>query len=162
MELKILSNKYGEHIIYIDDEDYDIISNYTWHINYHRKNVYATHVYRVNKKAVSIKMHRLILGFPKEHIDHKDGNGLNNRKTNLRICTSAQNHHNRKIGSRNKSGFKGVCIHKRDKTYQASICVRGKYYYSCGHKTALDAAKKYNEMAIKHHGEFARLNVIPR
>lgn len=155
------SPKFGEHLILVDDDDYDKIKKYTWRINYHGVNVYAiTTIYNPIGKNKDIKMHRLIMGFPNEHIDHRDNNGLNNQKYNLRLCTISQNTKNKgRINS--KSGFKGVTLHKREQTYQVAIKSNGKTYYSCGHKNPIDAAKKYNELAIIHHGDFANLNIIP-
>lgn len=91
-------------------------------------------------------------------IDHKDGNGLNNVRSNLRDASSGQNNFNVGITKRNKSGYKGVYGYRGK--YVACIRKSGKLIHGGSFVTAIDAAKKYNELAIEHHGEFAWLNKI--
>jgi hypothetical protein len=103
--------------------------------------------------------HALIHGFlSQEQIDHKDRNPQNNRADNLREATHAQNIHNRK-------GMKGIdikgvyrCRVMGNYYYRAVIRAEGKTYELGVHKTPLDAAKAYNEAAVRLHGEFAMLN----
>lgn len=109
-------------------------------------------------------MHRLIMGFPKHMVvDHIDGDGLNNRRSNLRLVTRAQN--NRKSNSvlprHNKSGFRGVCLEKSSKKWCAFIRtadVNRKQTRIGRFKTAEEAARAYDQAAKKFHGEFATLN----
>ena len=94
------------------------------------------------------------------HTDHINGNTLDNRRINLRICTHQQNMWNKPISKLNKSGYKGVFYIKSSKMYKASLKINNKliiigYFYF-----AKQAAKAYNEIAIKYHGEFANLNKI--
>jgi hypothetical protein len=111
------------------------------------------------------KLHRYLLNFPKDmEVDHINGNTLDNRRENLRICTSRQNTYN--MGSRKNSSskYKGVsfmnnckrwraCAHKQIDKY-TTIYKRGTF------DTEKEAATKYNEWAIELFGEFARLNDI--
>jgi hypothetical protein len=108
-------------------------------------------------------MHRFILNayHSKLFVDHKDGNGLNNQKSNLRLATHAENNRNRK-GSENASSiYKGV--HKsisKGHVYWQAICRKGNERCVETYKTEEDAAQAYNRMAIELHGEFAKLNVL--
>jgi hypothetical protein len=108
-------------------------------------------------------MHRLIMDNPEGlDVDHKNGNGLDNRKCNLRSCSRLENNLNRAKRSDNTTGFKGVIIDKRKtgEKFLSRICMDGNTFLLGYFKTAIEAAKSYNEAAIKFHGEFARLNVI--
>lgn len=97
-------------------------------------------------------------------IDHINNNTFDNRKINLRICTNNENQRNRRKLSKASSKYKGVCFAKYTKKWQASIEIRmdgkrnniylGQYY------DEKDAAKAYNDAAIKYFGEFAKLNTI--
>ncbi len=105
-------------------------------------------------------MHRLILNLDKELCDHKDGNGLNNQRNNIRAATKSQNNMN-KIG-RGSSSYLGVYIHKKDavKKWRAQIKVNDKKIHIGVFEREEDAALAYNKMAIKYHKEFANLNII--
>lgn len=89
-------------------------------------------------------------------IDHIDGNGLNNQKENLRICTRSENMRNRDKQADNLSGYKGV--YKKDNRYRAQITVEGKQIYLGSYQNIEDAVKAYNEASIKYHGKFSKTN----
>jgi hypothetical protein len=105
-------------------------------------------------------MHREILNAPAGvFVDHKDGDGLDNRKENLRIVTSAQNQQNRrKISRKTTSKYKGVYFRRENKKYCALICCKGKRMHLGYFDNEIDAAKAYDQAAKKFFGEFARLN----
>nr|WP_269140600.1 HNH endonuclease [Proteus terrae] len=92
------------------------------------------------------------------HIDHIDGDKLNNRIENLRICTHNQNQHNQGIRASNKSGYKGVSWMKSVKKWQAQICCNSKVTHLGLYTNKIEAAKAYDEAAKKLHGDFAWLN----
>lgn len=94
--------------------------------------------------------------WPKKQIDHKNGNTLDNRWKNLREASNAQNMYNRGLRTDNTSGFKGVS--KRNGRYVTQIKVNGKLLYIRGFTTREQAAAAYRQLAIKHHGEFARFD----
>ncbi len=93
-------------------------------------------------------------------IDHLDGNPLNNKKNNLRICTHAENMRNSKIRINNKSGYKGVSYQENSNNYRASIRFNNIKINIGDFIDPIDAARAYNAAALKYHGEFAHLNKI--
>ena len=94
-----------------------------------------------------------------EMIDHRDGNGLNNRHTNLRPATDSQNQANkRKPKNGVTPSFKGVFWHGRDMKWAARIRVNGKRKYLGYFHSEVEAARAYDAVALLHFGEFAKLN----
>lgn len=107
-------------------------------------------------------LHRLIMKVTnsKINIDHRDGNGLNNQKYNLRICSQSDNAKNQKLSRINSTGFKGVHYFKQYNKFMAQITVNYKKVFLGYYDDKTEAAKAYNIAAIKHHGEFAQLNTL--
>lgn len=91
-----------------------------------------------------------------EVVDHIDGNPLNNRRSNLRIATIAENSANCKKSVRNTSGFKGVTLHKKSGKWQSCIKSGGKSHYLGLFNNPEEAFTAYKQAAIRLHGEFAR------
>lgn len=148
------------YVALIEDESYELVSQFKWHAAEDLRTVYAATRVKKDGKRVTVKMHRLIMGNPLGKVDHINGNGLDNRISNLRVATDSQNACNRRTPTHNKSGFKGVWWHKRYQHWQASISVNGKRKHLGVFDTKEDAARAYNEAAKQHHGEFACLNVV--
>lgn len=143
----------GKYAAIVDDEDYPILSRIKWHILKHAGNLYAR-----NRRLG--KMHQIImpLSVKNQVVDHKDGNGLNNQKSNLRYCTTQQNSFNRgkkKIGS---SKYKGVHFDKQRNLWVASIKIDKKHKYLGGFQKEEDAAREYDIYCTTHYKEFARPN----
>lgn len=117
-----------------------------------------------NKYAMCINqfLHRLIMGVTdsKTQVDHINGNTLDNRTQNLRICTQAQNNRNQRKIKNTKFKYKGLkeVKVKKWKYIQASIMINGKQIYIGTFKTEIEAAKAYDEAALKYFGEYAKLN----
>ena len=150
----------------VDDEDFEYLNQWKWYlmINKQRGKYYVqARVKNENGFFETILMHRLILSIsdPKIFVDHKFGDGLDNRKENLRICTNAENLRNKNIQKNNISGYKGVSWNARAKKYQAQIQIDRKIKYLGLFTCPIEGAKAYNEAALIHHGKFARLNQIP-
>lgn len=136
----------------IDIEDYDLVSQYTWHIS---SDGYWQCV--IKKKTVS--MHRLILNAPKGYeVDHKNLRRYDNRKANLRICSRSENAHNKALNKNNSSGVKGVWWDKRNNKWKAEIKINNKRYALGYFENIQEAADKYDEVAMLYFGEFARPN----
>ena len=147
----------------VDDQDFEFLNQWKWHLKKDGERKYAVrNLPLLNGKQKRLSMHRLIMCMPDDGvlIDHKNRNGLDNRKCNLRICSLNDNLKNKKIYSNNTSGYKGVGWHKRDKTWLARIKVNKKYIHLGCFKDPKDAAVAYNNAASKYFGEFALLNEI--
>jgi hypothetical protein len=136
----------------VDAEDYERLSKYKWYAKRHGPTIYATCILRGRIRY----MHRIVLRACKGCVvDHIDGNGLNNRRCNLRVCTHQQNQANR--GPRGGSSrFVGVHRHK-DKWLVGLRC-RGKYYYLGLFDSEVEAAKARDRKAYELYGEYAYLN----
>jgi len=117
--------------------------------------LYAMHSYNNRTQF----LHRFILGITdsKVFVDHKDRNGLNNQRKNLRKATQAQNYHNARLSVKNTSGFKGVSPVKgnRKKPWRVDIAYGGKQYFLGYFQTAEEAAVVRKAAAKKHHKTFA-------
>jgi hypothetical protein len=148
-------------IALVSDEDYEKVNIINW---YYRKEGYAVGNLKSPSKGIypKILLHRYIMNAQKGvQIDHINGNKLDNRRENLRVANASLNKANCGLRSNNKSGYKGVQYRKdRNKCWFASIKVNYKlislgYYY-----TPEEAARAYNEGAIKYFGEFSKLNEL--
>lgn len=145
----------------VDAEDYDRVSAFRWHATRNSRNHrwYAARNVRENGNRSKVKMHRFIMDAPAHlQVDHRNDDGLDNRRNNLRLATQSQNQRNqRAIGGRNKTGFKGVS--QRKNGYIARIHVDNKPRQAGGlWATPEQAARAYDKKAKELHGEFARLN----
>ena len=145
-------------IVLVDDEDFEYLSQWKWHL-LRQKEPYAQyairHIWR-NGKRTTISMHRQILETPKGMVsDHINGNGLDNRRENLRICSQSNNSMNRKP-QKGTSLYKGVTADGNKWT--ARIKTLGKIYNLGTFNSEIEAARTYDSAAKKMFGEFARIN----
>lgn len=147
--------------ILIDDCDYALVSSLNWTTVKRRNLKYAiTHI-RSESGFKQVYLHRFLLDPPKGmYIDHIDSNGLNNTRTNIRICTPSENSKNARKLSEKSSIYKGVSKWTRVKRYAARIRYNGRDQWLGFFDTERDAALAYNSAAIQYYGEFARLNNV--
>lgn len=150
----------------VDDEDYDMLMKFKWSVTKpgHRRTVYArTNVKGADGKYFTESMHRMVLGLKKydgKVVDHINGNGLDNRKSNLRVCEVRNNAANVKTPRNNTSGYKGVHFRKDRSVWIAEIRVNWKLHTVAYTRCKHFAARKYNEKALEYFGEFAWLNNV--
>ncbi len=142
----------------VDDEDYERIEKFGWHediLGYARATA-STAPPGTPYKEGKIRMHRTVMNAQKGQIvDHINGNKLDNRKSNLRFCTHAQNQQNKPKRGNNTSGFKGVF--KSRKTWSAQITTNGKTLCLGSFDSPEKAGAAYRDAALKYHGEFANV-----
>jgi hypothetical protein len=139
----------------VDDEDYERLSKYNYFAHKRFNNWYAL---RHDENHATRRMHHDVLNLPSNAlVDHKDGDGLNNQKENLRDATKSQNAANSRIRG-GSSKYKGVSWKEPSKKWQAKICIDYKQIYLGLHESEIAAALAYDAAAIKHFGEYARLN----
>lgn len=141
----------------VDDEVYGNLLSYKWTYSHG----YAKRTEKETNRP--IYLHRVITNAPKGmEVDHINGDGLDNRLCNLRVCTRAENRRNQNLRKGNKHGYKGVQYSyapgNRFKPYRAQVRVNGIIYGSRYFATAEEAARAYDELARQHHGAYARTN----
>lgn len=148
----------------IDFEDVPLVQGLRWHRVPAPTTDYAAFkptTVEGRKDRRDASLHRRIMrAAPGVLIDHEDGDGLNCRKSNLREATETQNRSNTRRRSDNRTGFKGVSPHRGQ--FRARIHVAGKERLIGVFSTAEEAARRYDEEAIKAFGAFARTNGMMR
>ena len=133
----------------VGDEDYEWLNQWMWTaVSTHRRNGgYAMRI----ENGKTILLHRLILNATEGvEVDHVNGNGLDNRRSNLRIATRAQGMANRRLFKNNKSGYKGVMFDKKTGKWRM--------YFKMLFDTPEEAARAYDKVAKLFFGEFAKIN----
>lgn len=162
--MKIIKSYRGEDIL-IDNKDFKLLPKYTLSVLY-RDKIPTTVMVRVKNKRIPIG--RFLLKPPKnKYIDHINGNPLDNRRKNIRICTPQQNMWNTKISKRNYLKIKGVFISSRVKNkkgeivyyYKTELFIKGKRYFK-NSKNLNECIKFREKMEKKFHKEFRRSNLI--
>jgi hypothetical protein len=153
MQIQLTQGK----VALVDDEDYPKLIKYKWFASLSTNTYYARR--RVGKNHIDL--HRFILNIKSnEECDHINGDGLDNRKFNLRICTHHQNTCNRSKNSRTlcSSKYKGVYYNKKRKKWQSQIRANQETHYLGRFKNEIDAAKAYDKAAKIYFGNYAKLN----
>lgn len=152
------------HVALVDDADYETMSQHKWQVCVgQRGNVYAVRSITVSPgKQRTVYMHqRIMRPEPGYFVDHIDGNGLNNQRGNLRVCTHKQNCANRRPSHGKSSLFKGVSWVTRKQVWRAHIYVDGTTRWLGDYHSETDAARAYNRAATELYGEFALPNDVP-
>ena len=161
ISITVNNRVHGNIEFFIDGEDFERINNFKWFAKFDK----TINNYYINSKQKNkpIPLHRFIMDCPSGMVvDHIDGNPLNNTRSNLRICTPAQNAMNKKpYKNKTATRYKGVytvtgCKNK----WQAQINYNKKYLYLGSFDSQEKAAEAYNNAAIKYYGEFAHLNKV--
>lgn len=148
----------GGRKVLVDDEDCVRLVHGTWLVAYHKN---ASRLPRVNGRIDGgkqrVDMARWLLNAPPDmEVDHINGDTLDNRRCNLRLCTHAENMRNKRPCRKKSSAYKGVYWF-RDK-WRAYITVAGKAHFLGGFDSELDAALAYDRAAVELHGQFAATN----
>lgn len=149
------------YVALVDDDDYERLSQYKWYARKSQSGKFyaARKSPSENGKQKHIWMHREIMNTPSGmETDHINGLSVDDRKENLRVCTSSQNKMNRGKRSDNTSGYKGVSWDKSKKRWQSRIHVNKTTKHLGYFSTAEEAARAYDKAALEIHGEFSVLN----
>lgn len=154
------------HVAVVDDEDVHL-AQFRWYAQPVRRTIYARRddwAWR-DGRPVRLRahfLHRDVLAAVKgSEVDHINGDGLDCRRSNLRLASRAQNARNRRTSTTNKSGFKGVSWQAKRGKWQAMICVNNRNRFLGRFSDPVAAAEAYDAAARKHFGEFAALNFPP-
>lgn len=150
----------------VDAEDSKELNKYNWFLRlptgsntqYAQRNNWCK---KSKKHLTPLKMHRVIMNAQKDEIvDHINGNGLDNRKSNLRICTTRQNNRNQRPQIGRSSKYKGVYWKKDRSKWRANIKTYGKSKHLGYFIEEVEAAKAYNKAALELFGEYSLLNEV--
>lgn len=147
------------HYALIDKEDLSELSKYKFHID--KGYVSTSKWIKEEKRVKHFRIHNILMA-PSQglEVDHINGDPLDNRKENLRIVTHSQNMMNSKISKNNTSGYKGVSFNIARNKWQVHIMDNKKEKCVGYFNNKIEAAKVYNQEALKYYGEFAKLNYI--
>jgi len=149
------------YIVLIDDEDLEKFSKYKWRINNGRGPYVVCSIW-INLKTTKMLLHRYLIDAPVgKKVDHINHNTLDNRKCNLRICSSAENSQNNTKNNKIKTSSKYKGVSKRNDHWRASIKSNNIYHFLGCYGTEEEAAHAYNIAAQEFNGEFASLNILP-
>lgn len=154
-EIKLNQGK----ITIVDDEDFERLNQYRWIVNANKKNIYVRrYTGLINGISKYVLMHREIVNAPKHmQVDHINGNSLDNRKTNLRLCSNKQNNYNKKNPNKsNKLKIKGVYFHNKKKKFIAQIQIDKKNIHLGQFNVLGDADSAYRKAEDKYYGKFSR------
>lgn len=153
-------------VVVVDDLDVALVAESKW--RYRHANRGKSYVVRGAHKYGKLyregALHRLIAGAADgEHVDHRNGDTLDNRRSNLRIVTHQQNCQNaaKKNPAVSASRFKGVSLDKRRNTWRAMISVNGKPKYLGEGESEIEAAYRYDMASLANYGEFGLRNFLP-
>jgi hypothetical protein len=138
----------------VDEGDYDRLSKHTWSA-VKRKGQSSHYAEYRSTDGHTVAMHREVLGltvYDGKRTDHKNRNGLDNRRSNLRVASPSINTHNGNLRKNNTSGYRGVYWHKRHKRWGAKVVCNGKHYHCGEYNDKLSAVKARDVMELKLYG----------
>ncbi len=152
-EVRYIALSKGKFAI-VDKADYEWLSQYKWCVSIAGTKMYACR----REDGKTILMHRFIMNAPQDLVvDHIDGNGLNDRRNNLRLCTPTQNRYNCRVWT-GTSKYKGVYRDRKSGKWVANICYKRRCIYLGAYDSEAEAARAYDRKAVELFGEFAYLN----
>ena len=141
----------GQYVTFVDDDDFDYLTQRNW-------SYLGGYAKGRDELKNTVYMHRVIMKATKGfEVDHIDGNKLNNQKSNLRICTSAENKMNKGAQRNNKSGYKGVCWNSKTNKWQAQIKANRVLHNIGFFSSKEEAYAAYCKAAEELHGQFAHV-----
>lgn len=144
----------------VDDEDYALVAPWKWSYFYHPR-CHTGYAYRMGSGNKGVFMHRLILGaISGQDVDHRNHDGTDNRRDNLRLCTRSENNANARPRTGHTSVYKGVSLFRDHVRWRAQAQAYGVNYHLGLFGTEQEAARAYNAFATEHWGIFARLNDV--
>ena len=147
----------------IDSEDILKVSISNWYLFYKKSNKRKPYVRSTGKiGGRQVSLHRYILGItdPAIQTDHINNDPLDNRKSNLRTCTVAENNRNKSSHKNSTSQYLGVCYDRHRNKWAVCVCYNRKKVYRKRFNTEIEAALAYNKAAKKYFGEYANLNKV--
>lgn len=147
------------YVVVVDDDDYDAVADRSWYAHRSNTSVYA----RAKIHGRNTPMHRWLLrAVAGKLVDHVNGNTLDNRRVNLRLCSHSENAQNRICAPKSESGYRGVFRNTKNrlKPWRSQIIAFGKRYSLGVFAGAVEAAIAYDNAARDLHGEFASVNIL--
>ena len=152
----------------VDDADYEFLNQWKWHAGT-QGSLYTFYAIRqlsvAGGKQRHELMHRLILGLKpsdKRQCDHRDRNGLNNQRSNLRACTRTQNQQSSRKRTGSTSRYKGVCWDSNGGKWRSQVYVKKRQIHLGCFVSETDAARAYDAAALRYYGSFAITNEMLR
>ena len=157
-EITLTQNK----VAFVDDKDFERVNRFKWYAQNHGNQWYAVRnetYHHKKQRQRKVQMHRFITGISREWwIDHVNGEGLDNRRNNLRPCTNSTNQANRKTSCNKIVEYKGVYFHKKSGKYMVRIQQDGYRYFLGEYYSPIFAAEIYDKKAVELFGEYAKTN----
>ena len=158
MDFRIIKIK--EYEVLISECDFEKVSAHNWFLTFSNKSDGPYFAYRTPRpERKDILLHRFIVNCPSGYcVDHANGNTLDNRRENLRICTQAENRFNSRKSKSNTSGYKGVSYSSHAKKWRSQIKRNNKIIHLGYYDTPEKAYEAYVAASKKYHGEFGRIS----
>lgn len=146
----------------VDEEDVDLVRRHTWFVRTWRGKSYAMRGIQEghgakHRRVRHVRMHRELVGAPAGMgVDHINGDGLDNRRSNLRLATQQLNNYNQRLLRSNTSGHKGVSWHKQNGMWRVAVCANRKQHHGGLFRRLEDAVQAARALRERLHGEFVR------
>jgi hypothetical protein len=158
--VKTISLTQGK-VALVDDEDYEYLSQWKWFAHFDGWNWYAGRNAPAETKSgyTFLHMHQDIMRdtvVDRWHVDHENGDGLNNQRHNLRIATPSQNQHNTRMRKDNTSGVKGVSFHRQSGRWHPHLSYQGQQIPLGYYDTFEEAVAVRKAAELEYHGDYAR------